>query len=207
LPGIEGPMSTSFDEVTCEKPGDGCEWPECECCRKDTFVSQPASPLPEPDWKATAERANAAASRVIEDARVGPETKRIPMGPASPLREVSDERAFNLSQRIHVKKLTVEEGAIEIMHYATDAIEAECQHTAAAFPLLGREIIEQCAQIAEGPLLPDCNGRFRGRKGANWEAKPMRHTYGAGRLDAAAEIRSSASPPEQPATPNKDPSK
>src|SRR5882672_2167861 len=29
--GIEGPMSTSFDEVTCEKPGDGCEWPECEC--------------------------------------------------------------------------------------------------------------------------------------------------------------------------------
>jgi hypothetical protein len=27
--------STSFNEVSCEKPGEGCEWPECQCSRKE----------------------------------------------------------------------------------------------------------------------------------------------------------------------------
>lgn len=50
-------------------------------------------------------------------------------------------------------------------------------------------IIEECARITEGPLFHE---RFRGREGHNWEAKPMRHTYGAGRLEAAKEIRALA---------------
>src|ERR1041385_6629762 len=46
-------------------------------------------------------------------------------------RSVSDERALELAHQICTGKLSAMQGAVEIMHYATDAIEQERQHRSA----------------------------------------------------------------------------
>jgi NTP pyrophosphatase (non-canonical NTP hydrolase) len=123
---------TKIDQIMAKQAGKPKHSP-----LPQSVAAQPASPLPEPDWKATAESANAAASRVIEDARVDPETKRIPMGLASPLRgreivealvkalnEIANHPESKKSTRIDESSYGVGWAFWNVQHIARDAIRA-----------------------------------------------------------------------------------
>ncbi len=68
---------------------------------------------------------------------------------APPAREVSDDRAMKLALDICSGKLSAVQGAVEIMHYATDAIEQEKQFSDNAVSCGRRNGSCQCTSTAE----------------------------------------------------------